>query len=80
MQEYNEKKCIPIVYQKMKKKKFLIKKNIINEPHIENEDDNSKIVRTNPFALHLLLVIYRTHYQNRIKNLTLCMIVSKVFQ
>jgi len=44
-----EKKYFPVVYQKMKK--IPNQKNIINEPHVENEDDNSKIVRTNTFAL-----------------------------
>jgi hypothetical protein len=32
-------------------KKIPNQKIIINEPHVENEDDNSKIARTNTFVL-----------------------------
>ena len=68
-------------------KKIPNQKNSINEPHVENEDDNSKIVRTNTFALtkQTSLISYISHPllkqdELHFENLTLRMIVSKVFQ
>ena len=81
-----EKKCFSRSVPE-DKKKIPNQKNIINKSHVENEDNNSKIVRTNTFALtkQTSLISHTSHPLSKqdelhFENLTLHMIVSKVFQ
>ena len=61
-EEYNEDEIKEIISRSIPEdeKKVPNQKNIIIEPHVENEDNNSKIVRTNTFALVIITPIIKT--------------------